>query len=275
MDGQRQPKAKALDYLRSQKYDTASPNFTVTAGGGHPAVKGNGYVPYYMVFDHHGVLRREHMCGDYHGGDGLGMIEWVDRLLRAAPGIYLGKEPFEHAADLAAKIEEGKNLARPLAELAKRRKGATGALAAELDRLETAVIGWRDQRLKDAERALASKPSTVLASLGELAKALGRSPLAAPVAERVKALKADRALKDAIAIEKRLAKAQRKLSKLKACKGCRRQGIRKFATGCPTCRADHERTIAKMVASLHALAAKHETLPITKALRAFAGQYEK
>ena len=73
---------------------------TVTSFGGHPGVKGNGHVPYYMVFDHTGKLRRQHMGGAYHGGDGLEMIEWVDRLLKETPAIWLGNEPFQHLADL-------------------------------------------------------------------------------------------------------------------------------------------------------------------------------
>ena len=87
-DRQRSPKEKQLAYLRDLGLSPDTPNFTVTSGGGHPGVKGNGYVPYYMIFDHRGRLVREHMGGAYHGGDGLAMIEWVDKLLLEAPSIW-------------------------------------------------------------------------------------------------------------------------------------------------------------------------------------------
>ncbi|NJN14328.1 MAG: hypothetical protein HC813_01385, partial [Planctomycetes bacterium] len=95
----------------------AAPNFTVSSFGGHPKVKGNGYVPYYLVFDHHGDLAHHHMCGDYHGGDGLGMIDWVEKLLKAAPEIYLGREPFAAHADLAAKVASRKRFPATLLEV--------------------------------------------------------------------------------------------------------------------------------------------------------------
>ena len=98
---QRQPKEKVVAYIKSKKLEADTPNFTVSSFGGHPDVSGNGYVPYYMVFDHHGNLAYHHMCGQYHGGDGLEMLTWIDRLLMDTPEIYLGKEPYKHEAKLA------------------------------------------------------------------------------------------------------------------------------------------------------------------------------
>ena len=40
---------------------------TITKMGRHPDVRGNGYVPYYVVFDHTGKLAYDHMGGRYHG----------------------------------------------------------------------------------------------------------------------------------------------------------------------------------------------------------------
>ena len=105
---QRAPTEDVIAYLRSQGLAENSPNFTLTSFGGHPAVKGNGYVPYYMVFDHRGRLIREHMCGDYHGGDGLEMIEWVEKALKDAltgqPSKYITR-----VANRALNVMNGTN----------------------------------------------------------------------------------------------------------------------------------------------------------------------
>ena len=111
---QNNSQANVISYLQSKNLASNTPNCTVTSFGGHPQVKGNGYVPYYMVFDHHGKLVQHHMCGDYHGGDGLEMIEWVDKLLQDAPGIYLGKEPFEHAPKIVAHLLHRRPVALPV-----------------------------------------------------------------------------------------------------------------------------------------------------------------
>ena len=103
---QDQPRETVVRYVRGKELEASTPNFTVTSFGGHPGVKGNGYVPYYMVFDQHGDLAYHHMCGGYHGGDGLAMIDRVDKLLKETPEIYLGKEPFEAVPKLAAKLKK-------------------------------------------------------------------------------------------------------------------------------------------------------------------------
>ncbi len=90
---QRNPRDEVVAYIKGKGLRPDAPNFTVTSFGRHPKVRGNGYVPYYMVFDRHGKLVREHMCGDYHGGDGLGMIDWVKKLLKETPPVYLGRWP--------------------------------------------------------------------------------------------------------------------------------------------------------------------------------------
>ena len=67
-DRQRGKREDQVAYLKGLGLTADTPNFTVTSDGGHPAVKGNGYVPYYMIFDHRGRLVRDHMAGAYHGG---------------------------------------------------------------------------------------------------------------------------------------------------------------------------------------------------------------
>ena len=43
------------------------------------------YVPYYLIFDHTGKLRYNHMAGPYHGGDGDKYQELVKQLLKEVP----------------------------------------------------------------------------------------------------------------------------------------------------------------------------------------------
>ncbi|MGJ8726338.1 MAG: hypothetical protein ACSHYB_17450 [Roseibacillus sp.] len=43
------------------------------------------YVPYYLIFDHTGKLRYNHMAGPYHGGDGDKYQKLVKELLKEVP----------------------------------------------------------------------------------------------------------------------------------------------------------------------------------------------
>ena len=43
------------------------------------------YVPYYLIFDHTGKLRYNHMAGPYHGGDGDNYQKLVKELLKEVP----------------------------------------------------------------------------------------------------------------------------------------------------------------------------------------------
>ena len=107
---QRGMREETTAYIKGKGLAPDTPNMTVTYQDRHPQVKGNGYVPYYLVFDHTGRMVHRHMCGDYHGGDGLKMIEWVDELLEKAPEIWLGEEEFATHAKLAERIAAKKHL---------------------------------------------------------------------------------------------------------------------------------------------------------------------
>jgi len=198
------------------KADT--PNFTATSGGSHPKVKGNGYVPYYMVFDRHGKLVREHMCGAYHGGDGLAMIDWVTKLLKETPPIYLGREPFKSVADLAERIAWKKKFPAPIRELELRlEEGAAGAEGWELKRLHKVVEAWVDTSLKRAIGPLyQTQPSQVVPFLTGLSKELKRTQLGRKVDSYLKDAKNAPNLKDSIAIEKVFVKARAKYEKADA-----------------------------------------------------------
>ena len=60
---QNDTKENVVAYMKSNGLSDDTTNLTVTSRGRHSKVKGNGYVPYYMVFDHHGDLAHHHMCG--------------------------------------------------------------------------------------------------------------------------------------------------------------------------------------------------------------------
>ena len=68
-------KIAEIAYLKANGMSPFAPNLTITKMGSHPDVKGNGFVPYYIIFDHTGKLVSHNMCGSYQGGDGWKMRE--------------------------------------------------------------------------------------------------------------------------------------------------------------------------------------------------------
>lgn len=236
-------KENVVAYLKSQGLAEDTPNVTVTSFGRHPMVKGTGYVPYYMVFDQHGELAHHHMCGPYHGGDGFKMVEWVDNLLKDVSAIYLGKEPYRAVPKLAAAVGKKKNL--PATILAIRKKldaGATGAEKAELERLVAAIGDYRTRMLERADKLVGINPSAVIPSLTALLKDFRGTPAAADVDAKLRAQKANKDLKTAIALDKSFRKSMKRLGKMKE----------------PSAKARR-----KTAEKLTKLIAGHEGLPIT------------
>jgi hypothetical protein len=267
---QNNPRDEVVAYLRKNELSSDAPTFTVTKAGSHPKVRGNGYVPYYMVFDHHGDLVRHHMCGNYHGGDGLKMIEWVDKLLADAPDIYLGREPFERLPDLAARIGAKRKLAAAVKE-AEDKLGTTtdAAERAELERMLAGVKRYRDGALARTDKLIASRPSKALAVIDGLAAELAGTQLGADAEKRAKELRASDDLTRAIAIEKGFDKAVRALGKKKGCKECKRKGMRSLQLGCAQCRAANKSAIAKTRKKLAALIEGADDLPITATVKEY------
>lgn len=266
---QRGEKSSVVGYIKSKGLAADTPNMTVSSFGGHPGVKGNGYVPYYMVFDHRGKLRQHHMCGAYHGGDGLAMIDWVHRLLDETPSIYLGEEPYTHLEDLAAKVASRSSLGA-VAKKLEAEPTSDDARGAEVKRLHGALTAWRDRQLAHIERKLAKKPSEVLGALSKLAKELSGSTLAEKVTTRANQLKEGSTLKAAIALQKVLEKTQRKIDKLKVPKEAKRRGLKQFDPSDAQCRAAHKKTLERSAAKLREALEGHEDLPIAKTVRAYA-----
>jgi len=236
-----------VGYIRSKGLALTTPNVSVTSFGGHPKVKGNGFVPYYMVFNQHGELVYHHMSGAFHGGDGLHMIELVDQLIKEAQSIYLGKAPFKLHAKLADRIAKKKKLAAAVKELES--LAAASRENAELTRLSKAVVAYRDRSLAQADQLMASNPPGVLPLLKELAKEFKGTKMGEPVdAKYMEMLKAPD-LKTSIKIWKSFQKVVKRIDKLKD---------------------PSKSALAKQASKLDKLVAGHESLPVTKTILDFA-----
>ncbi len=258
---QKGEKGQVVDYIRGKGLAASTPNVTVTSFGRHPRVKGNGSVPYYMVFDHTGRMVQHHMCGSYHGGDGLKMIEWVDEMLEKAPEVWLGGETFERHADLAAQVAAKKRLSRAIAQIETLQADGGDP---ELDRILAGIVSYRDRELQTAERLLSQRPAGVVKHLKALADELGPGETVAPVAERLAELDGSTDLKTAITIAKGLDKIEKRLSKLTPCDRCKRDGMDHARWVCPECRETKgsERAVKSVVNKLEALVADADGLPI-------------
>lgn len=185
-DCQRIGKEKMMEYMKSQGFSDELKNFTLSQFPNHPSVKGNGYVPYYMVFDHTGKLRYDHMCGKYHGGDGMKCVEWVDALVAEVPAIYFGEGEFKHHADLVAELETGKNLAKGVkkVETALAEVEAGSESEAELTRIHGVLQNIRDKELNRIEKLRATDPESVLDALKDLESELKGTKLGESVTAR-------------------------------------------------------------------------------------------
>ncbi|MEE9391753.1 MAG: hypothetical protein V3W41_04525 [Planctomycetota bacterium] len=261
---QSNPKSEVVSYIKSKGVTAKTPNFTVTSQGRHPKVKGSGYVPYYIVFDHRGKIAHHHMCGDYHEGDGLKFIEWVDKLLDRARSIDLGKEKFEAAPKLAAQIASPKKLNATLKTIEKKLadERTSDELRSDLDRLLNAVESWRDRRLADIDNAMGQHPSRAQRELKSLEKELSRTTLGPAVTEKLVELKGSDDFKAALEIEKKLDKVQKHLDKMKPCKNCKRLGHDHKQAGCNVCARMNKKKLAAQKKKLEALLEKTAGLPI-------------
>lgn len=269
-------KDEVLSYARSKGIEDSSKNFTVTKSGRHPHVKGNGYVPYYMVFDHRGKLVRDHMCGDYHGGDGLKFIETVKSALDAAPSIYLGEEPFELLRVEADKIRAKKDLGKVVASLegmAASDETSPGSRE-EADRLLEAIQKYMQNQLQTASQLEATSPAEVLPLLSGLSRELAGSQIGETASARYKAAKKDKGIKEAIKAAAGLAKIQGMLADLDACKSCKQSGSRDFRHTCAGCRAEHAGEVAQARSALGKYLKRWPDLPITDTIKGYADELE-
>lgn len=77
-------KKGALEALRAQGWSEKLSNTTVMYQTNFPKAPVK-YVPYYLIFDHEGKLRHNHMAGRFHGGNGNAYQEQVKSLLAQVP----------------------------------------------------------------------------------------------------------------------------------------------------------------------------------------------
>ena len=260
-------KADVVAYIKGKGLAADTPNVTVSSQTRHPGVKGNGYVPYYVVFDHKGDMAYHHMCGDYHGGDGLKMIEWVDKLLEAAPDIYLGETQYEHIGDLADKVRERKGLAGTIKKIEALQKGESGPKQDEATALMGQLAAWRDKQIARAEGFLESAPSKAVPALKDLAKEVSGTSLLAPVAERLKALSTSDVLKRSLALEKAHTKVWKSVRKLKVPKEAKRRGLEEFDPGDAQCRAAQGKALKKAADKLRKALDGSDDLPFAVTVR--------
>lgn len=76
--------ASALSLLKRNRWSPAMKNVSVMRFTDFPKAPVK-YVPYYLIFDHTGQLRYNHMGGPYHGGDGNNYQKLVAKLLKEIP----------------------------------------------------------------------------------------------------------------------------------------------------------------------------------------------
>lgn len=260
---QKDTRENVVAYVRSKGLAPDTPNVTVTSFGRHPKVKGNGYVPYSMVFDHHGDLVYHHMSGDYHGGDGLEVLEVVRRYVSVVPEVYLGKAPFERFAELAARVEEGRDLGRLEAEILEARAEALDAAEeAELDRMTAGLTRLYEREVDHLRTTLVHGPAEFPKVLGKLEKRFAKTSYV----ERLNALSAELEplVKPSMKVARSLAKVEKKLAKLPPSDACDRAGMESHQLGCPRCTKANAKKLVKLRADLDALVESAGDLPIGK-----------
>ncbi|MEM9079565.1 MAG: hypothetical protein AAGC74_02610 [Verrucomicrobiota bacterium] len=81
---QRGTKEAALASLRKHGWSRKLTNATVMYQTDFPKAPVK-YVPYYLIFDHKGELRHNHMAGPYHGGNRKTYQTQIKALLKQVP----------------------------------------------------------------------------------------------------------------------------------------------------------------------------------------------
>lgn len=211
----------SLDAAQHEIYQNGlhplSPNVTVAKSAGHPGVTGTGYVPYYLVFDHHGDLAYHHQGGPYHGGDGNAVHDRVRNMLTQVPVVYVGKDTFSKYSKLAKELEKGKNLKRSFAALAAALEKTPED--PELQQLDAGVTLYRDRLIVQTTQELAVNPKEARKDLKAAIKDFAATPWVEPL-QALQVQLQDRAnAKQHDASSKALRAAIAKLEKLEPVQG--------------------------------------------------------
>lgn len=249
----------ALHEIFENGLSLTSRNVSATLHARHPGVKGTGYVPYYMVFDRHGDLAHHHQGGPYHGGDGEAVLERVREMLKDAPRIYVGKEPFATHEKLAKEISEGKKLGRSLEKL--QRAVADSPDDPELKRLVEAVERHGRNALRRFERDVATRSKGAIKDLSALARAYGKTPWGTKLVERAEALEGKGVAKAHNTSAKLLTKALAGWERLAPVRGNGGQ-VRNPADG--RFRKNNEELLKSVTGLLERVVEEHGELPAGK-----------
>ncbi len=236
-----------------------TPNVSATMHARHPGVQGTGYVPYYIVFDHHGDLVYHHQGGPYHGGDGKAVLDRVRQMLRAVPRIYVGKDSYTTHEKLAKSIASGKKLGSSLKSLAKALEDAPDD--SELQRLVAAVERHATRQLRRHEQDLATQAKRAIKSLSAPAKEYRGTSWGNALVARSEELSDKETRKASEAAAKSLAKILGGWESLATVKGnggaVRNPADRSF-------RAKNQEAIDRIAARLEQLVNEHGEVPAGK-----------
>lgn len=273
-DCQNSKKEDVLSLLQSHGFEKESPNFTITQFGGHETVKGNGFAPYYILFDHRGEIFYHYKAGKGHGGDGLKFLSLTEKLIEDTPLIYTGKKIYKHIGPLATQVAAKQQLSKAIGNIRERLIAAEESkeVLEELQRLYDAIKKYRDQRLKTIDKLLATAPDQILPALKALEADFKGTILADNVDAKVEELKNSKSLKTAIKIQKKFKFVQDKLSLLKPCDSCKKKGYKSFSDSCSSCQQINAPLIQKLLQQLEKEIEGEESLPISLTVKKFIQQ---
>lgn len=246
----------ALHELFQNGVPLTTTNVSATMQARHPGVRGTGYVPYYLVFDHHGDLVYHHQGGPYHGGDGKAVLDRVRKMLREVPRIYVGKALYTTHEKLAKSIASGKKLGRAL-------KTLTQAIEEtpddpELKRLVAAVERHASEQQRHFERKLATQAKPALKGLMALAKEFRGTPWGGELVQRAEELAGKDRRKENESAAKKLAKILQAWDHLPTTRG-NGGAVRNPVD--PAFRSQNEAILKQIASRLESLAKEHGETP--------------
>ena len=274
-DCQESKKEDVLMLLKSNGFETNVQNFTITQFGGHQTIKGNGFAPYYILFDHRGKVFYHYKCGQAHGGDGLKFLELVEQLIEDAPIIYTGRKPYLHISPLAEQVAKKQQLTTAIESIRKRMidGNESQAVLEELQRLYEMIKKYRDQRLKAIEKLMETTPDKVLNELKALQNDFKGTTIADPIDSKMDEMKNSKELKEAIEIQKKVTAMQTKIGLLKPCDSCKKKGSKSMNETCTSCQKSNQEWIQKLTQQLEKELEGKESLAITKTAKKWMQQF--
>lgn len=273
-DCQDSKKEDVLLQLKSNGYETDTQNFTITQFGGHEFVKGNGFAPYYILFDHRGKVFYHYKAGGAHGGDGLKFLELTKQLIEDAPIIYTGRKLYVHITALADQVAKKQQLPTAIESIRKRIIDGTESqpVLEELQRLYDRIKKYRDQRLKAIDKMMGTNPDKVLGELKTLQNDFKGTTIADSIEDKMDAMKNSKELKEAIEVQKKWIAIQTKISLLKPCESCKKKASKSMNDSCSSCQKANQEWIQKLAQQMEKDLEGKDHLVITQNAKKFMQQ---